>query len=199
MHEPTPAARDLSGVRDRTLTEFSDLVASAAVAPGAGAVAAVAVDLAAGLVAKAARASSSWELGEGVGAQAQALRRRAAPQADLGTQAFADAVEALAARTGESGADASLGDALARAAEVPLAILETAVAVAQLAAEVADHGDAEHRPEAVGACLLAEAAAQTCAHLVHVNLATQDGDQRAQRATSLARSARQARDRASSR
>ena len=95
-------------------------------APGGGSVAALAGALAAGLVVMGARAAAeSWPEGAGAAAQARTL------QARLVTLATRDAEVYGAARTvleGSPAADADfvLGEALARAADVPLEIARAA-------------------------------------------------------------------------
>jgi formiminotetrahydrofolate cyclodeaminase len=178
-------------LRECSLGDFADLVASREVAPASGAVAAYSVELAAGLVIKAARGSTTgWDEAEGIAAQAGALRRRARPLPDLSAETFSAAVSALRARS----SDDELGRTLAEAAEVPLTVLDMAVSVAELAARVVERCDPNHRPEAVGACLLAESAAALCAHLVEVNLASVPGDARVEQAAGLAAGALKARE-----
>src|SRR5437764_423545 len=92
--------------------------------------------------------------------------------------------------------DFHLGRTLARAADAPLAIGETACDVALLAAQVADRGDEELRPEAATAALLAQAAARVAAHLVEINLASAPDDDRGRRVLDLVRTAAAAAKRA---
>src|SRR6266700_3024039 len=122
------------------IDELLDEFARETRVPGAGPAAAIATAAAAALVAMAARFSrDSWAEASTTVAQAEALRRRALKLA----REDADALDAvLAAR------DFHLGRTLARAADAPLAIGETACDVALLAAQVADQGDPELRPEA---------------------------------------------------
>jgi len=75
-----------------------------------------------------------------------------------------------------------MGDALARAADVPLAIGDAATAVAALAAEVAEHGEPRFRADCAIAASLAAAGARSAAVLVDVNLGTTGGDERTDRA-----------------
>ncbi|HET7046095.1 MAG TPA: cyclodeaminase/cyclohydrolase family protein [Gaiellaceae bacterium] len=164
--------------------------------PGAGSVAALVTAIAAALAAKAARGSTGWAEAGAAAAQADALRARAAPLA----QVDADAYEAALSQLDEpAGADADaerrdfrLGRALAAAADVPLQIAETAADVALLAAEVAERGNQALRPEAAGAAVLAEAAARIAAQLVEVNLATRPEDERLGAANAAAGAAAQA-------
>jgi formiminotetrahydrofolate cyclodeaminase len=163
--------------------------------PGAGPAAALATAAAAALVAMAARFSrDSWAEASTTVAQAEALRRRALQLA----REDADALDAfLAARAvavdpRPEARDFHLGRTLARAADAPLGIGETACDVALLAAQVADRGDGELRAEAVTAALLALAAVRVAAHLVEVNLASAPDDARVSRAHALLRTAAEA-------
>lgn len=187
-----PAGREYRGL---PLGELLEEVSSPEPMPGAGYCAAVALEMAAGLVAMAARASrAEWGEGRGAAAQATTLRERIAPLAERNLDAYREAVTLLGGA--ESAGDESLRDALARAAGVPLEIAEVAVDVAALAAVVAERGDQAMRADAVSAALLAEAAARAAATLVEVNLGTTSSDERVARARDLAGSATAAAQRA---
>lgn len=187
-----PADREYRGL---PLGELLDEVSSPEPMPGAGYCAAVALEMAAGLVAMAARASrADWGEGRGAAAQATTLRERIEPLAERNLDAYREAVALLGGA--ESPGDESLRDALARAAGVPLEIAEVAVDVAALAAVVAERGDQAMRADAVSAALLAEAAARAAATLVEVNLGTTSSDERVARARDLAGSATAAAQRA---
>jgi glutamate formiminotransferase / formiminotetrahydrofolate cyclodeaminase len=187
-----PADREYRGL---PLGELLEEVSSPEPMPGAGYCAAVALEMAAGLVAMAARASrADWGEGRGAAAQATTLRERIAPLAERNLDAYREAVTLLGGA--ESTGDESLRDALARAAGVPLEIAEVAVDVAALAAVVAERGDQAMRADAVSAALLAEAAARAAATLVEVNLGTTSSDERVARARDLAGSATAAAQRA---
>jgi len=90
--------------------------------------------------------------------------------------------------------------ALDRASDPPLAIAESAAAVAERAAEVADAGNWTFTADAIVAGELAAAAARGCAQLVEANLADEPGDSRPARARAAAdlagRATRTAADRA---
>lgn len=180
-------------------TPVGDLVRAVAdrpVAPGGSTVAAVNVALGAALVVKAARAAGeAWGEAGGVAAQASVLGRRAQAAATTTGEAYEEAVALLRSATGTGERDADLGVALARAAEVVLAIAGTAADVAVLAAEAAEHGVVELRPECVTAALLAEASCVAAAHLVAINLGLTAGDERLSRCADHTRQARAARDR----
>jgi glutamate formiminotransferase/formiminotetrahydrofolate cyclodeaminase len=173
---------------ERPLGRFLDDLADASPVPGGGSAAAVATAMAAGLLAMAARASDdSWPEARAVAAQAEALRVRVGPLAELDAETYAEALRLLDERgPGDRGRrDLRLGAALSRAADVPLRIAEVACDVAELGLVVAERGDPERRADATAAVLLADAAARVGAHLVRVNLAAQAGDDRVARADRL--------------
>jgi formiminotetrahydrofolate cyclodeaminase len=189
--------------RGLPLDELLEQVSSPEPMPGAGYVAAVALEMAAGLVVMTARVSrGEWGEARGAAAQATTLRERIAPLAERNVDAYREAVALLGGGepgAGEPGrADESLRDALERAAGVPLQIAEAAVDVAALAAVVAERGEQALRADAVSAALLAEAAARAAATLVEVNLGTTSADERVARARDLAGSATAAAQRARS-
>jgi methenyltetrahydrofolate cyclohydrolase len=170
---------------DLRLHEFLEEVASASRTPGGGSVAALVAAAAAGLLAKVARASTeAWPEARGVAAQAEALRDRVAPLAQLD----ADEYEA-ALRARSDGGDYELGRAYARAAEPPLQIVEAAADVALLSVSVAQHGDPGLRADAVTAASLAAGAARAAAELVAVNLTASAVDERVVRARKFAEQA----------
>jgi formiminotetrahydrofolate cyclodeaminase len=165
------------------LEDFLDEIASATPVPGGGFVAGITVAMAAGIVSMAARLSEDWPERRGASAQAETLRTRATELASTNAEAYAKAIAALAGREERHRTrDETMGDALARAADVPLAIGDAATAVAALAAEVADHGDARFRADCAVAASLAVAGARGAAVLVEVNLGTTGGDERMVRA-----------------
>ena len=177
----------------QTVAELCVSVSAETSAPGGGSVAALVVGLAASLTAMAARFSTEqWEEAPGAVAQAEALRARALPLADEDARAYESFL--LARRMPENlepeVRDAAIGDALSRAADVPLAIAETALDVASLACELAERGNPNLRGDAATAVLLAEAAARATANLVEINLATREGDERVERARELVETTR---------
>jgi formiminotetrahydrofolate cyclodeaminase len=173
---------------NQTVEGLCETVAEETSAPGGGSVAAIAGALAASLVAMAARFSrEDWKDAAGVVAQAEALRIRLLPLADEDANAYENFL--LARRMSQEVEpelrDAAIGDALSRAADVPLAIAEAAHDVATLATEVALRGNPNLRGDAATGALLAEAAVRATANLVEINLATREGDERIQRAREL--------------
>jgi methenyltetrahydrofolate cyclohydrolase len=177
-----------SGFSSQTVADFCETVAARTSAPGGGSVAAIVTAFAASLTAQAARfATEQWEDAAGAVAQAEALRARVLPLADEDARAYESFL--LARRMSEEFdpqvRDAAIGEALSRAADVPLAIAEAALDVASLAAELVEHGNPNLRGDAATAALLAEAAVRATANLVEVNLATREGDERIERARAL--------------
>jgi formiminotetrahydrofolate cyclodeaminase len=157
-----------------------DRLADPQAAPGGGSASAVAAELAAALVAKAARRSAgSWPDAHGVAAQAASLAARLSELAESDSRAFAAALEALEAR-------ADIERHLDQTVVELLALAETATDVAELAALTAEQCDGTFRGDAICAALLAEAAARGAAVLVSGNLTVADEDERLRRARRLA-------------
>ena len=180
---------------DLRLWEFLDEVGAEGRTPGGGSVAALVTAIAAGLLAKVARASTAtWPEAAGIAAQAESLRDRSAPL----IQADADQYEAALRARGQSGEgqgarlDFALGQAYAKAAEPPLEIARAASDVALLALTVAQNGDRALYADAVTAALLAAAAAKAAAELVAVNLTASSNDPRVLEAAKAAEEAARA-------
>ncbi|TML89079.1 MAG: cyclodeaminase/cyclohydrolase family protein [Actinobacteria bacterium] len=180
---------------DLRLRELLDRVAAPEPAPGGGSVLALVAALAAGILAMAARASADfWEDAGGVAAQAEMLRARAAPlaQVDAETYERALAVRDDHAELDEERRDWEIGRAFAAAAEPPLQIARVAADIAELAQEVASRADQRLRPDALAAAALASAVARACAELVAVNLTATEDDPRVREAHSHAEAAQRA-------
>jgi formiminotetrahydrofolate cyclodeaminase len=179
---------------DQSLGEFLEAVASEDPTPGGGSAAALAVALSAGLTAMVARATEGWREARSVVAQAERLRRRVAPLAQLDAEAYEEALVAmkLPERVEPTVRDMAVGAALKRAVDLPMAIAEAGADAACLAAHAADRGLEDRRGDAVTAALLAEAGTRAAAALVSVNLLVKAGDERAQRAELLAKTASEA-------
>jgi methenyltetrahydrofolate cyclohydrolase len=161
-------------------------------APAGGSAAAVTIALAAAVVEMVARASGpSWPQAGGAVAQAAALRSRSVKLAELDGAAYDAAVGALRAGGGQD-----LERVLAQAAAVPLQIARAGADVAQLAREVAEHGEPDLGADAAVAAVLASAATRGAAGLVEVNLGTLAGDPRAVEAGELVAAAASAAERA---
>jgi glutamate formiminotransferase/formiminotetrahydrofolate cyclodeaminase len=172
----------------QNVAEFCDTISAETSAPGGGSVAAVVGALGASLAAMAARFSKEqWEDAAGAVAQADALKARLLPLADEDARAYENVLLALRMpkEVDEEVRDAAIGDALSRAADVPMAIAEAAVDVATLGCELAQRGNPNLHGDAAAAVFFAEAAVRTSANLVEINLATREGDERLDRARDL--------------
>jgi formiminotetrahydrofolate cyclodeaminase len=173
---------------DLTAAQVLDELAGP-VAPGGGSALAFTVAMAAAVVRMAAHVSAgSWDEAGGVAAQADALRARVAPLAQLDADVFD---QALAVRDGAAALppekrDWEIGKAFAAAAEPPLEIARVAADVAELAAAVAVSGEARVRPDAIAAATLAAAAARAAVTIVEANLTAVQGDARIDEAAELA-------------
>ena len=184
---------------DLSLRDFLDELAADGRTPGGGSLAALVTAAAAGLLAKVARASrSDWPEAAGVAAQAEALRDRAAPLAQIDADQYEAALRSL-----DGGGEASVerrdfdvGRAHARAAEPPMRIVEAATDVAELSVLVARNGEPALRADAAAAGALAAAAARAATELVAVNLTASAEDERVVRARALAQQAADAADEA---
>jgi len=168
---------------------FLDRIASAEPAPAGGSVAAVAVAMAAGLVAMAARLAHDWPKASQVVERAEALRSTMSALALADEDAYTKVIEALRLPPDSPSRDTELAAALSGAADVPLAVAEAAAEVAVLAALVAQEGNDRLRGDALVAAELAEAGARGAAELVAINLAGRD-DPRVRRARDLAAATR---------
>lgn len=191
----TPGEAPPAGVEDvleLSAEELLDELGRTEARFASGTVAALVAAMAAELLSAAARRSGGWEHARGAAAQAHALRLRVAPLALADARAYAEARALLADGDEDASSDRRdfrLGRALAIAAEVPLLIAEVAADVASLAGAVAADGALETRGDAVGAALLASAAAGASAHLVEINLGTTTADARVTTARACATSA----------
>src|SRR4051795_3409419 len=169
---------------EMTVAEWLDELAGPRAAPGGGSALAITVANAAAVVAMAARVSDD----PGLAAQAEALRARTAPLAQLDSDTYE---AALAVRDQVAGLepeqrDWQIGKAFARAAEPPLEIARAAADVAELAAELATAGSPVIRADAVAAAALAAAVARGALAMVAVNLTALGGDPRIGEAERLA-------------
>lgn len=170
--------------------DLADRISSGEPVPASGWVAGVSAALAASLVAKSAARSDGWSEAEGARAQALDLRDRLLALAGQDARAYERALTALERR------DAGLARALARAAEVPLAIAETAADAALLAAEGSERANGSARADAAAAACVAAGAATAARRLVEINLATVEEDERLARARRAAEAADDAAKRA---
>jgi formiminotetrahydrofolate cyclodeaminase len=153
--------------------------------------------MAAALVTMVGRGSGAWEEGQGIAAQARALRARLSKLGDDDAVVFENVLVTMHDREGTpEQRDFALGAALVRAAEVPLQIAEAAADVAELAALAASDGAPHLRPDAAAAAVLAEASVRAATHLVEINLAVVPGDRHSENAARLSAAATSARERA---
>lgn len=151
---------------DERLGRFLTRVGERTPAPGGGSVAAVAVALAGGLTAMAARFSSRQ-----VGETEAEVRAR---QADLLVQraaALADADASAYGRVLASAPGAERQAALHRASDVPTELAQIGRDVAALARRLSAEGNPNLRGDADTAALLADAAAVAAERLVALNQA----------------------------
>jgi formiminotetrahydrofolate cyclodeaminase len=190
---------DTAEYLNRNLEQLLRDIAARTPEPGGGSVAAIAAAMAAGLAAMAARFSmDDWDEASGAVAQAESLRERSLPLAHADAEAYAGAIELLRAPKGADPEerDRALGEALSRAAAVPLEIAGAAADVALLGAEIAERGNPNLRGDAAAAAILGEAAARMAANLVVINLSMTEEDERVARALALADAAAKAARRA---
>lgn len=167
------------------LDQWLDLISTAEVRPGSGAVAGLAAAQAAALLINAAlRSVDSWDEARGAAAQAENLVNRAAGLAVLNSIVYEDAVALLndPEQVEERMRDFMIGRQLASAAEVPLAIGEVAADVCDLANACAEHIADEVRPDVRVARHLAAAVAAGARELVEVNLTVGPDDPAAEAA-----------------
>jgi methenyltetrahydrofolate cyclohydrolase len=148
------------------LGRFLDLVASEDPAPAGGSVAAVAVALAAGLSTMAARLST-YHLADApkLAARSDSLRISTAPLAQADAMAYG---RVLAARR----EGRNIQDALSQAADLPLAVAEAGVEVAEISSRLARDGNPNLEGDAIAAALLAEAAVRATARLARISLSS---------------------------
>jgi formiminotetrahydrofolate cyclodeaminase len=170
-----------------TLAEWLDELAHSRGVPGGGSALGFAVATGAAVLAMAARESGA----AGLSAQAEALRARTAPLAQLDAETYD---KALASRDGKDALrpeqrDWEIGSAFARAAEPPLEIARAGADVAELAAQLAATGDLRVRADALAAAALGVAAARGAVSLVAANLTALEGDPRVAEAEQLAATA----------
>lgn len=169
-----------------SIESFLDKLASADPEPGGGGGAALAGALAAALVSMVANLTLGKEKYAGVQDQVAALktrsedlRSRLQDLVTLDAQAYGAVAAAMKLPRGTDDEKASrattLQVALRHAAAVPLDVVETAVQVARLSETAAEIGNTNAVSDAGVAAILAEAAAQSAALNVKINLPWIDG------------------------
>jgi methenyltetrahydrofolate cyclohydrolase len=172
-----------SSFLDASVKEFLDAVPARTPAPGGGAVAAVALALAAGLTAMAARfAPDDWERRAEIVGRAEELRALAEPLADADAEAYG---AFMAARTDEN---------VERIVAIPFELAGIAAEVADLAVAVAGEGNPNVSGDAAAGADLAAGVASIAARLVRINAGA--ADERTREAGGLAARAAEAAARA---
>jgi formiminotetrahydrofolate cyclodeaminase len=169
---------------DLTLAEWLEELATSQGIPGGGTALAVVASTVAAVLAMIARVSEQPALA----AQAETLRARTAPLAQLDADTYE---AALIARDTTEGLtpeqrDWRIGQAFAAAAEPPLEIARAGADLAELAAVLAGSGDPRVRADAIAAGALAAAVTRGAVALVEVNLTAVAGDPRIAEAEQLA-------------
>jgi formiminotetrahydrofolate cyclodeaminase len=131
-------------------------------------------------------AAAAREAGDATGAaQAEALATRLTRLGEEDEDALAAARAAFPDAEPEASdarRDFAFGKVLDRAAAAPLAIAEACADVGILARALAERVDPAQGPDLEAAALLAGGAARAAAHLVEINLAVGEDDERARRA-----------------
>jgi formiminotetrahydrofolate cyclodeaminase len=165
------------------LNYLLEKIASKEPAPASGSACAAVVAAAAALVEKSARLSSKqWEGATGAFERAQALRVESFGLIEEDAQAYLAFVDAARSQQ-------DVGAAHARTVDVPLRMIKAAAEVAELAVQLAQHGNPNLRADAVVGATLAAAAAESGLTLIEVNLGDAAGDARFAVAQKLARKA----------
>jgi formiminotetrahydrofolate cyclodeaminase len=175
-------------LRSPSVADLLDRIAGGPPPPGGGAAAGLVAAMSAAVLTMAAR--SAEEIA--TAAQAEALRARLTELAEEDAAAYGHALASLrgdGVPESQQGRDFWLGRALTRAADAAVLIAEAAADVTELAADLAARVEGPHKPDAVTAAILAEAASRAAAHLVEVNLAASEGDERVSRARTAATAA----------
>jgi len=166
---------------------FLDALSATTPDPSGGAVAALAVTLAAGLCEMSAGLSvRQLPEAQRLAEQARRLRDRAAPLAQADAEAYRAVIAALRAPDTAIPGQPELAAALSQACVVPMEVAETGAEVAAVAAAVASGGNPNLRGDAITAALLAAAGSRAAAALVRINLAGAGDDDRPARAEQLA-------------
>ncbi len=172
---------------DMPVGRFLDALSATTPDPSGGAVAALAVTLAAGLcVMTAGLSASHLPEAQRLAEQARELRDRAAPLAQADAEAYRAVLAALRARDAAAPGQPLMAAALSQASVVPMEVAEIGAEVAAVAAAVASGGNLNVRGDAVTAALLAAAGSRAAAALVRINLAGAEDDDRPARAEHLA-------------
>jgi formiminotetrahydrofolate cyclodeaminase len=141
------------------------------------------VAAAAALLEKSARLSGKhWDGAAGALERATGLRMESFGLIEEDAQAYIAFVEAVRSQD-------DVETAHARTVDVPLRMTRAAAEVAELAVQLANHGNPRLRADAVVAATLAAAAAESGATLISVNVGDAAGDARLAAARQMARKA----------
>jgi formiminotetrahydrofolate cyclodeaminase len=158
-------------------------IASKERAPASGSACGVVVAAAAALLEKSARLSTKqWAGAAAALERAHALRDESFALIELDAQAYLAFVDAVRSQE-------DVETAHARTVDVPLRMTQAAAEVAELAVQLANHGNPNLRADAVVAATLAAAAAESGLTLISVNVGDSAGDARLAAARQLARKA----------
>lgn len=155
---------------DAPVASLADALAARTPAPGAGAVTGLAATFAAALATMVARFSDD----EQAAGACEQLRHRVAPLADEDGVAYERYLDAVRLPRDTEGRGERVAETLSAATDVPMRMAEGAAEVARQAARLAREGNPRLRGDAVGAALLAAAAARSAAVLVAANLDGKD-------------------------
>jgi formiminotetrahydrofolate cyclodeaminase len=157
---------------DKRIETFLDEVAAKTSAPGGGAVAAVAVAMAAALTAMVARFSEK-QLGdeaERIAGHADELRAEVGPLAQADADAYGAYLAAKRLPEDDPQREAAIEEATIRSADVPLSIAKIGSIVLDFAADLSDRGNPNLSGDAYAAQSLAKAGMRIAANLVILNL-----------------------------
>jgi formiminotetrahydrofolate cyclodeaminase len=144
-------------------------VAARQPAPGGGAVAAVTVAMAAGLVVMSARYTELDDAAE-FAEEVDAERTAVLALADADAAAYGEVLAALRAPEGEPGRDQRIRAAWEQAADVPLRIARAGARVVQFGGALSTIGNQNLLGDMRAAVVLAEAATRAAAELVRINV-----------------------------
>ncbi|MDX6481147.1 MAG: methenyltetrahydrofolate cyclohydrolase [Gaiellaceae bacterium] len=181
-----------------SFTALLEELAAPGEAPSSGSALAVALALAAATVQKAARLSApAWPEASGVAAQAGSLGERAVKLAEDDAEAYGHALDVSADLADDDvpatlpddeqdRRDWALGQAVAAAAEPPLALVRLAADLAELCGEAAGRVEPRVQADVVAAAALAVGVARGARELVAVNLTALPDDPRVAEADALA-------------
>jgi methenyltetrahydrofolate cyclohydrolase len=166
----------VTSFRDRTVEEFLAAVAARRPAPSGGAVAAITVAAAAGLVAMAARFSPDGA--SGFAEDADAVRLAATDLADADADAYGEVLAAYRLTRDDPRRHRRIRIALEGAADVPLRIAEAGARVARTGVAVAAGGNPNLVGDVRTGVVLAAGASRAAAELVRINVELGDLDRR---------------------